>query len=103
MSRGSAQIDIDIHRGPGHVYVLVLTQPDGSERVERFHAPERLVSRMIAVQQRLIKRGWVPTSPIGARIPARPRRRGRRWAIARRAISELHRRVTRRLAAAFGL
>jgi hypothetical protein len=105
-TRDSAQVDIEIRRDVEPLrYVLIVTHPDGTERVERFAMPRRLVARMLRVQRRLIREGWTPSSPTGTAVTlerrATPRIPLHQWA--RRAAVRLQRRITRRLAAALGL
>jgi hypothetical protein len=107
-TRGPAQIDVEVRRRLHRAgYTLEVTFPDGSERVEHIDDPARLVTRTLAVQQRLIEEGWMPSSPLGGKTA--PPRRVRRPAhvryahMARRAVTGLHRQITKRLAAAFGL
>jgi hypothetical protein len=107
-TRGAAQIDVEVHRrAPDGRYTLEVTFPDGTERVENFDEPAKLVTRTLSVQQKLIEEGWMPTSPVSGRavVPKRvPWTRRKRYAhLARRAVSQLHQSITRRLAAAFGL
>jgi hypothetical protein len=107
-TRGTAQVDVEVHRDvTSGGYTLEVTYPDGTERIEHFDEPARLVTRTLAVQQRLIEEGWMPSSPLGGRtLPPRRNRQTRRARcarLARRAASQFHQSVTRRLAAAFGL
>lgn len=105
-TRESAQVDIEVRRDlDPKPYVLVVTQSDGTERVERFAAGTRLVARMLTVQRRLIRQGWIPSSPTGTPVTVGRRARPRIpiHQRARRAVVRLRRRITRRLAAAFGL
>lgn len=107
-TRGTAQVDVEVHRqGMSGGYTLQVTYPNGSERMEHFDEPARLVTRTLAVQQRLIEEGWMPSSPLGGRtLPPRRNRQSRRVRIvrlARQAASQFRQSVTRRLAAAFGL
>jgi hypothetical protein len=107
-TRGAAQIDVEVHRrAAGGGYTLEVTYPDGTERIEHFEEPAKLVTRTLAVQQKLIADGWMPMSPVGGRAlaPKRVRwtRRARYAYLARKAAAQFHRSVTRRLAAAFGL
>jgi hypothetical protein len=107
-TRGAAQIDVEVHRRvPDGGYTLEVTYPDGTQLIEHFEDPARLVTRTLAAQQRLIEDGWMPASPLGGQAipPKRPRRsrRARYARLARQAATQFHRRVTRRLAAAFGL
>ena len=106
-TRGAAQVDFEVRRHPQTGgYALVINQPDGSERVEAFHDAKRLIAHLLDVQQQFIAEGWVPSSPIGrSAIVPLPRvpKRGRYLRRARIAATHLHRTVTRRLAAAFGL
>lgn len=105
-TRGAAQIVVEVHRRvQGAGYTLEVTHPDGTEQAEHFEDPARLVTRTLSVQQKLIATGWMPSSPLGGTIvpKARRSRRARYAQMARRAASQIHRSVTRRLAAAFGL
>jgi hypothetical protein len=80
-------------------------QADGSEKLEKYSDATRLVTRVLTVQQRLLDDGWMPASPGGGRravVRQVPRRR-RYASNARRIVASVHRSVTRRLAAAFGL
>ena len=105
---GVAQIDVEVLRGSeANGYTLALTYSDGTERIEQFESPARLVARALAIQQRLIDEGWMPASPPTGKtmVPRRMRRNRVRHAAvaARRALIDLHRSITKRLAAAFGL
>jgi hypothetical protein len=107
-SRGSAQIDLEVRRAPeSGGYELVVVSPDGSERIERFDEPRRLIARALVVQRRLIKKGWVPTSPAGPQAttyrPAVAHAPLTYIDAARLAVSRLQQSVRRRIAAAFGL
>jgi len=113
-TRGAAQIDVEVHRGPEpSAYTLAVTYPDGAERIERFETAARLVARALTIQQRLIDEGWMPASPATGKtlIPRRARRRHLRFAAAaarrarraRRVIVQVRRSIAERLAAAFGL
>jgi hypothetical protein len=105
-TRENAHVDLEVHRLPqGSGYVFAVTQADGSERVEKFSDPARLVTRVLSVQQRLLEEGWMPTSPTGAKPAVRPRPRRRRPVYARvvrRAVTRVQRSITR-LAGVFGL
>jgi len=73
-TRGAAQIDVEVHRGPEPgAYTLAVTYPDGAERIERFETAARLVTRALTIQQRLIDEGWMPSSPATGK-PIVPRR-----------------------------
>src|SRR4029079_12701013 len=101
---GSAQIDIEVRRrSDPDDYELVVDSYDGSESVERFTNPRRLVERTLTLQRQLIGDGWIPSGPgmDGVRPHVLPREkvrggRARLWAY-------VHRQVTARLAATFGL
>jgi hypothetical protein len=107
-TRGRAQVDIEVRRiVDAEGFELVVDYPDGSEGIERFTNPRKLVRRTLTLQRRLIRDGWVPSGP-GTRFrlgdtpaggpPAAKPLHGpaRLWAY-------VHRRVTERLAATFGL
>jgi hypothetical protein len=114
-TRGSAQIDVEVHRGaePG-AYTLAVTYPDGAERIERFDTAARLVTRALTIQQRLIDEGWMPSSPATGKTMVPRRRTGRRSTrmaaaaarharLARQTITLARQRISERLAAVFGL
>lgn len=109
-TRGAAQIDVEVHRGPEPgIYTLAVTYPDGAERIERFENAARLVTRALTIQQRLIDEGWMPSSPATGK-PIAPRRRPRRRSVAvaaanhaRRTWSTARARISERVAAVFGL
>lgn len=109
-TRGAAQIDVEVHRGPEPgVYTLAVTYPDGAERIERFENAARLVTRALTIQQRLIDEGWMPSSPATGK-PISPRRRTHRHGLAataalraRRTWSTARARISARVAAVFGL
>jgi hypothetical protein len=107
-TRGAAQIDVEVlRRSEANGYTLALTYSDGTERIEQFESPARLVARALAIQQRLIAEGWMPASPATGKtmVPRRVPCGRIRYAAtaARRALAHLHRSITKRLAAAFGL
>ena len=106
-TRDSAQVDIEVRRLPDR-FELVIDYPDGSEDVERFRSPKKLLKRTLLVQQRLLRDGWVPTGPgrhpyMGAK--ARPPARGARRlkGVPRSAWRYIQERISRRIAATFGL
>ena len=105
-TRGAAQIDVEVHRGtePG-AYTLAVTYPDGAERIEQFATADRLVTRTLTIQQRLIDEGWMPASPATGKtmVPRRVRRRHVLFsaAAARRALASMRESISRRLAATF--
>ena len=106
-SRGAAQVDFEVRRlSPSGAYAVVINHSDGSERVDAFHDPRRLISHLLDVQQQFIAEGWIPSSPIGRSaivpVPFVPRK-GRYLRRARLAATHLRRTVTKRFAAAFGL
>jgi hypothetical protein len=107
-TRGRAQVDIEVRRLiDGETFELIVDYPDGSEGIERFTDPGKLVKRTLSLQRRLIREGWAPSGP-GMRFgvsdpPARvepaakaPHGPARLWAY-------VHRQVAERLAATFGL
>jgi hypothetical protein len=105
--RGNLQVDIEVRRiADPEAFELVIDYPDGSEGVQRFTNPRKLVRRALRLQQQLIRDGWVPSGPgmrfrIEAAVaPQAPLER-------RRAVPRLwayvHRHVAARLAATFGL
>lgn len=110
-TRDSAQVDIEVRRLPdGRLFELVIDYPDGSEEVERFRNPRKLVNRTLLIQQRLIHDGWVPTGPDRHRGPGavhaghRARhRRARLKGVPRLVWRYVQQQVGRRIAATFGL
>jgi len=57
----------------GHDYELVVTFPDGSQEVEKFHDAVSLIERSHRLQESLKAEGWTPPAPsrVGAsRIPS---------------------------------
>jgi hypothetical protein len=63
-TRGSAQIDFEVRRiTDPDGYELVVDYSDGSENIERFTNPRRLVDRSLTLQRRLIGDGWMPSGP----------------------------------------
>lgn len=108
-TRGPAQVDIEVRRVPDTgVFELVVDYPDGSEGVERFADPRKLVARTLAVQHRLIREGWMPTGPgnhprshAPRGTPAHARPRGRTARVPR-IWASVQRQVRERLAATFG-
>jgi len=47
--------------GPG--FELVVTNPDGSQRMERFGETSALIKRSLDLQMELLEAGWRPPSP----------------------------------------
>jgi hypothetical protein len=113
-TRGAAQIDIEVHRGPEpNGFTLAVTYPDGAERIERFATAARLATRALTIQQRLIDEGWMPSSPATghtmvprthlkrhARLAAAAARQARR---ARYRLIHARQSITKRFAAVLGL
>jgi hypothetical protein len=57
--RGDDRLQYEIRRevdGPG--YELVVTMPDGTERVERFEDTIAIVERALELQRELLVGGW---------------------------------------------
>ena len=108
-TRDSAQVDIEVRRlSETGLFELVIDYPDGSEEVERFRSPKRLVKRTLAVQHRLLREGWVPTGPGRHRYmrTAPPPARGaarRLKTMPRLVWRYVQQQVSRRIAATFGL
>ena len=106
-TRESAQVDLEVHRLPDDAgYTFAVIQADGSEKVEKYRDAARLVTRVLTVQQRLLDDGWNPASPGGGRrvVVRRPLPRRRQYVVqVRQIVVRVHRSITRRLAAAFGL
>jgi hypothetical protein len=65
--RQQSRLHYEIRRQTdGHAYELVITNPDGSQELERFVDPLALLERSQDLQDRLLSAGWQP-----------PRRRSR--------------------------
>lgn len=57
--RASERLRCEIRRetsGPG--YELIITNPDGSQRMERFEDTSALIKRSLDLQMELIEAGW---------------------------------------------
>lgn len=57
--RNGEQLRCEIRResiGPG--YELIITNPDGSQRMERFDDTAALIKRTLELQRDLIEAGW---------------------------------------------
>lgn len=108
-TRENAQVDIEVRRSPDTgTFELVVDYPDGSEGVEAFSDPRKLVKRTLSLQRELIRKGWVPTGPglraaTTASLSAGARRRPNRRFPIPRLWRYVRRQVTERLAATFGL
>lgn len=105
-TRGNLQVDIEVRQVDVDAFELVIDYPDGSEGVERFTNPRKLVRRTLSAQHRLIRDGWIPSGPgmrfrvnnaLGTSAPV-----NRRLAVPR-LWAYVHRQVAARLAATFGL
>jgi hypothetical protein len=101
LTRDLEQVDLEVRRTPeADAYELVVTEPNGRERIERFQDPHQLVERTLRVQRRLIRQGWSPTSPMfpyASGGPVKPRGRvALLWLAVRRT-------VRRRLTVVLGL
>ena len=57
--RSGQRMSCEIRRDEdGHYYELVVTNPDGSERAERYEEPSEVVTRSVDVMRGLIEDGW---------------------------------------------
>jgi hypothetical protein len=102
-TRGAAQIDVEVHRGPEPgAYTLAVTYPDGAERIERFETAARLVTRALTIQQRLIDEGWMPSSPATGK-PIVPRKRMKKHMRLAAAAARHARRARRTIAKLLGV
>jgi hypothetical protein len=57
--RDTQRLRCEIRResaGPG--YELIVTNPDGSQRMERFEETSALIKRSLDLQMKLIEAGW---------------------------------------------
>lgn len=105
-TRGNLQVDIEVWQVDVDAFELVIDYPDGSEGVERFTNPRKLVRRTLAAQRRLIRDGWIPSGPgmrfrIDDALAATPA--AKRSRTVPRLWTYVQRQVAARLAATFGL
>ena len=57
--RQGEQMSCEIRReGSGEGYELIVTNPDGSQRMERFEATADLIKRTLDFQRELMESGW---------------------------------------------
>ena len=57
--RGGEHLRCEIRReGAGPGYELIVTNPDGSQRMERFEDTNALIKRTLELQSELIEAGW---------------------------------------------
>lgn len=57
--RGGEHLHCEIRReGAGTGYELIITNPDGSQRMERFDEAGGLIARALDFQRELIEGGW---------------------------------------------
>lgn len=57
--RASQRLRCEIRRdGAGSGFELIVTNPDGSERMERFEDTSALIKRSLDLQMELIEAGW---------------------------------------------
>jgi hypothetical protein len=57
--RSGKPLHCEIHReGVGPGYELIITNPDGSQRMERFEDTAALIKRTLDLQRELIEAGW---------------------------------------------
>lgn len=72
--RNAARLLYEIRRQvDGDDYELVLTFPDGRQKVEKYQDPHALIQRSQRLQESLRLQGWAPPSGIraaGARSPS---------------------------------
>jgi hypothetical protein len=104
-TRGNLQVDIEVRQVDVDAFELVIDYPDGSEGVERFTNPRKLVRRTLSAQQRLIRDGWIPCGP-GMRFrinSVATNSAGNRHLALPRLWAYVQRQVAARLAATFGL
>ena len=67
--RGDERLRCEIRResaGPG--FELIITNPDGAQRMERFEDTSALIKRSLDLQMELIDAGWRPPSPDRAEL-----------------------------------
>jgi hypothetical protein len=61
--RKGEYVRCETRRGPNDSYELVVTNPDGSERVERFTDSAAMAKRQVEIEHGLTADGW--TGPHG--------------------------------------
>jgi len=61
--RKGAYLRCETRLGPGGSYELVITDPDGKERVERFTDSGEMAKRQVEIEKGLTAEGW--TGPHG--------------------------------------
>jgi hypothetical protein len=94
--RGLAQTCVEVRREhASNRYLIIVTGPDGAERLLAYASPRRLIAAVVALQRHLIDSGWTPAQPTGAVYRQRPG--APRW----RAIERV-RQAIMRIAATFG-
>nr|ADC35818.1 hypothetical protein [uncultured bacterium 66] len=62
-TRGTLQVDIEVRQVDVEAFELVIDYPNGTEGVERFTNPRKLVRRTLSVQHRLILMAGYPPGP----------------------------------------
>jgi hypothetical protein len=66
--RADQRLRCEIRReGSGAGYELIVTNPDGSQRMERFDETSALIKRSLDLQLELIEAGW--RAPTPDRVP----------------------------------
>jgi hypothetical protein len=56
--RGGQQLSCEIRRDEDGQYEFVVTNPDGTEKAERYEEPSEVVTRSVDVMRGLIEEGW---------------------------------------------
>jgi hypothetical protein len=56
--RGQEYIRCEISGSPDAGFTLVVTHPNGAERVERFRSSDAVHERWLSLQETLVKEGW---------------------------------------------
>ena len=68
--RKGEQMRCEIRReGVGAGYEMIVTSPDGSQRMERFEETNDLIKRTLDLQRELLESGWRQPKPVGL-VPA---------------------------------
>jgi hypothetical protein len=72
--REGEQMSCEIRReGAGSGYEIILTSPDGSQRMERFAETTDLIKRSLDLQGELLETGWRQPKQKGGRESPPPR------------------------------
>ncbi len=63
--RDGQQMLCEIRRGDGAGFEMILTSPDGSQRMEQFEETSDLIRRTLDLQRDLLETGWRQPKLVG--------------------------------------